>query len=613
MTSQEMMEMIGWTLIHSVWQGLLIGALLWVVLQFLPKSAANARYLTATFSLALLIAVTIATAVYESGTFNQDNYVSATKLPLFLAREFQTSVSGADVAGLSAVTQWLNNVMNLIVAGWAVGILLFSLRLAMGLAYVQHLRHTAQRVDQEFHAMVRHLAASMGIRKTIDIGSSPKLQTPVVVGYLKPIILFPIGMLAGLSTQQVESILLHELSHVKRHDYLVNVIQSITEVVLFFNPFVWHISNTIRAERENCCDDLAVARTSDPIGYAGTLLQLEEIRVHGLAPVLSIHSNKNQLHQRIQRIMEKSVNNRNEKSKTWPLVALVVIGLASASWMSYQTQGKDEPVRPDLPKSTVQSDTTKKNKKESKSATYSRKSITTLDENGQPKEEIIEEFTGDEDLRPLLAPTPFGPIDEPLTMLPPDELFLEFDSVPFTGFHLDEAEWEDFMKEFTDQFQTRFRDFYLKNEPQLQSMMEDIQRKMEEMNGQFGEEWSARMQADMQRRMAEMERHFERFPERHEEMMKRQEERMREMESVMHDKMLRMEEHERNLKEFDREINRELVKDGYLKADEQVETLNWSPDDVLRVNGKKIKPEHKEKYDAIRKKYLSRHSHGRPE
>lgn len=613
MMTQESMEMVGWTLIHSIWQGLLIGAMLWVALRFIPKSAASARYLTATFSLALMIAVTIVTAVYESGTFNQGNYASATELPLFLASEFQTSVSGADESALSAATQWLNNVMNLIVAGWVVGILLFSLRLAMGLVYVQHLRLTAQPVDQKFHLMVKQLAAGMGIRKIIDIGSSCKLQAPVVVGYFKPIILFPIGMLAGLSTQQVESILLHELSHVKRHDYLVNIIQSITEVVLFFNPFVWHISTTIRMEREHCCDDLAVARTNDPIGYAGTLLQLEEIRMHGFAPALSIHSNKSQLHQRIQRIMEKSVNSRNEKSKTWPLAALVVIGLVSASWMSYQTQGKDEPGRTDLTTSVIPSDTTKKNKKGSKSATYSRKSITTLDEDGQPKEEIIEEFSGDEDLRPLLAPTPFGPIDEPMAMLPPDELFFEFDSVPFTRFHHDEAEWEDFMKEFTDQFQTRFKDFYSQNGPQLQSMMEEIQRKMEDMNGRFGEEWSTRMQADMQRRMAEMERHFERFPERQEEMMKRQEERMREMESVMHDKMLRMEEHERNLKEFDREINRELVKDGYLKADEQVETLNWSPDDVLRVNGKKIKPEHKEKYDAIRKKYLSRHSHGRPE
>jgi beta-lactamase regulating signal transducer with metallopeptidase domain len=114
--------------------------------------------------------------------------------------------------------------------------------------------------------------------KPVTLLESALVKVPTVIGWLKPVILIPPSALIGLTPQQFELILTHELAHIRRHDYLVNLLQTIIETLLFYHPAVWWVSLQIRCERENACDDLAVSLSSDPVIYARTLVEMERLR-----------------------------------------------------------------------------------------------------------------------------------------------------------------------------------------------------------------------------------------------------------------------------------------------------------------------------------------------
>jgi beta-lactamase regulating signal transducer with metallopeptidase domain len=204
---------------------------------------------------------------------------------------------------------------------------------------------------------------------------------------------------SGLTTQQVEAIFIHELTHIKREDYLLNLIQSITEAIYFFNPFVWIISSIIRREREHCCDDAVIRSGGNAIAYVRALAHLEEHRMTQTTLALSAIGTKNQLLNRIKRIMEKSVAKNSIRERLIPAM-LLIIGIVCASWVTIST--KDKVQSSHNLSNLVESDTTIK-KKNMRSATYSRKRVVSTSPDGTPHEEIAEDFAGDEELRSMVA------------------------------------------------------------------------------------------------------------------------------------------------------------------------------------------------------------------
>ncbi len=138
-------------------------------------------------------------------------------------------------------------------------------------------------------------------KRSVQLLISPLIQVPTVIGWLRPVVLFPVGALAGVPSEHIEALLAHELAHIRRHDYLINILQSIAEATLFYHPAVWWISRNIRTERENCCDDIAVAITGDPLTYAQALTNLESHRPAHLTPALA--ANGGSLKQRIARLL----------------------------------------------------------------------------------------------------------------------------------------------------------------------------------------------------------------------------------------------------------------------------------------------------------------------
>ena len=277
-------------LLHFVWQGLLFAFLLWIVLFLLRKRSANARYLASGSVLALLVLLPVITTwtVYSAPGPQRGMEASVAQAAALASR------TTLPVAWWPLLQAWVLPV-------WSAGVLLFSLRMAWGCRQVSALRRHGGPAEEALLATVGRLAARLGVKRVVRILVTTSAQVPGVVGWMSPVLLLPPAALCGLTAPQLEAVLAHELAHVRRHDYLVNLLQMVAESLLFYHPAVWWISARVRHERELCCDDLAVRVCGDPIRYARALTTLERLRSMAPAPVLG--STGGPLAYRIQRLL----------------------------------------------------------------------------------------------------------------------------------------------------------------------------------------------------------------------------------------------------------------------------------------------------------------------
>lgn len=317
-------EIVGYTLIHSVWQGLLILVIIAVLLRSLPSKSSILRYTIATAGLFSILCASLVTI-----------FILKAEEPgskILTANDYQLINIGITVDDslplLASVEGFVENCMPLFLMLWIVGALFFVMRIFVGLAYVNRLREESIPVGNKWNSYIQEISSRLKIERVITLAESAAIDAPVVIGWAKPFILIPIGMFAGLSTAQLETIFIHELMHIRRKDYLVNLIQSFVEAVYFFNPFVWIISNIVKRERELCCDDGVVELHGNTAAYASALAALEEARVSGTALSLSLTGNKNELLKRIKRLMEKSAHHHYSDGKVIPAVLLLSVSCA---------------------------------------------------------------------------------------------------------------------------------------------------------------------------------------------------------------------------------------------------------------------------------------------
>ncbi len=644
------MTTLGWTLLHSLWQGVIVYLLLLLIRRMLPSASASVKYAFATGSMAAIL-------LCSAGTFICILQRSPTALPasneiISLPGDvFSTTAMEANpLTSLLAISRWINNQIQWIVGAWMIGALFFGIRLMKAWWHTRQIQLEGDSIVGFWKTRLQELALDCGISRTILLLQSRLIDAPILLGYVKPVILLPVGMLSGLSTEQVETILLHELAHIQRSDYIVNLVQSFAEVIFFFNPWVWAISSEICLEREQCCDD-RVVKVRSPLAYAQALHQLEEARSIDPTFVLAASGRKNQLLKRIKRIMEPSEKKEEGREKVFPAL-LVIVALLGASWFSiqaYHPEIKYEPgTGPERRNVAPIADTTKKDLKKEKSATYSRKSVTPYDEKGEPHQELTEEFSGNEDMRPMLSPldlhidipalAPFPAVEaipevEALTEMAPFAPFAPgnpegmnfyipfLDSLPGRSFGLqNDRDWENFGKEFTEKFRERFSDFYQKNQPEFENMMNELEKKMEKARAGMDEirfadaEWEKEMH-HLQKELEVLAPRQEQFMQRHQAGMKKLEQEMirknYELESKMKDHEYYMKSMESKMKAFEEELKVELVKDGYLAKDEPIKSMNWNDDGTIEVNGKKIKDLDKNKYQELHKKYFRGGKHFR--
>lgn len=313
---------IGWTLLHFVWQGLLIAGLLVLALALLRHNSANARYLAGCMALGLMSLCPLVTfLIVRTSDATPLTPQQVTALEVF---QKSAKVSLEPASPLSALLKHFEPYLPALVLTWSLGMLILAVRMVGGLIQVERLRRRDSKpADGIWQARLEAIASRLQIRKTVRLLVCDRIDVPSAMGFLKATVLIPSSVLMRLSTQELEALLAHELAHIRRHDYLVNLLQTAVETTLFYHPAVWWTSRVIRAEREHCCDDIAIDALGDPVQYARALASLEEQR--SLRPALTLGATGGSLMQRIRRILGLSSAD-SKMSLAWaPCLALVAL------------------------------------------------------------------------------------------------------------------------------------------------------------------------------------------------------------------------------------------------------------------------------------------------
>ena len=306
--SDHEIKAICWTLIHSLWIGLIIAALAGLVITFTRKSAADVRYRLLCGVLVLFILSVSITFYVESrsavaGPANPD-HVNVV-ISYNDAGIVHHTNPAAPISTANKALNFLNLHINVVFLVWLLFFVMKSLKMASGLLYIQRLRsYKVHEVAEEFKHKIELFSRQIGIGRTVRLVQSELVKVPVAVGWLKPVVLLPIGIILQLSTEQLESILWHELAHIRRRDYLVNILQGLVETVFFFNPGLLWLSSLIRDEREACCDDIVLGQMSQKANYLEALLSFgfEGNKQAGLAMGIGSGS---QLRNRLKRMISQ--------------------------------------------------------------------------------------------------------------------------------------------------------------------------------------------------------------------------------------------------------------------------------------------------------------------
>ncbi len=312
---------LGWTFVHSLWQIAVIGVILFIALRLIPGRKAHLRYTIATFALWMIVLSGLSTFIIMLP--EHKSVTEYTGQILWLAQSETTSWT-------DRLSIWLESRMPMMLTVWIGGVFVLMLRLAFSLGWVRHLR-TSSFESTEIQESLNTIVSRLRLKIKPVASESVHVQSPVTIGHLKPLILFPIGIINQLSPQEVEAILTHELAHIVRRDYLSNLIQSFIETLFYYHPVTWWISRIVRSERENRADDLAVSWCGDQISYVKALMTVEEMQVQRHAPSLAIGfaSHKGAMLARIQRILHIPYKNHNQMEKT------VLLSLCSLCFLAF--------------------------------------------------------------------------------------------------------------------------------------------------------------------------------------------------------------------------------------------------------------------------------------
>lgn len=321
---QPIFQALGWTLIHFIWQGALIAVLYLSVSVLLRRFAANVRYAAACGAMLLMLiapAVTMfsidsvsdpspAAALAPEATQSDQTVGAVTQSPIDqLTPATQTEIEARPTPQQNSVTQWaqerLPRTIPWLLALWFAGVFFLSLRFAGGLVMVRRLKRTETSASVKlWQEKLASLSHRLRVSRPVRLCESALVEVPTVIGWLRPVILLPASALTGLSAEQLEALLAHELAHIRRYDYLVNLLQTSIETLFFYHPAVWWVSAQARQEREHCCDDLAVAACGDVLTYARALTALEHLR--GSDIQLAVAASGGSLLVRIQRLLRGS-------------------------------------------------------------------------------------------------------------------------------------------------------------------------------------------------------------------------------------------------------------------------------------------------------------------
>lgn len=488
--SAELIDSITHTIIQSIWQGAIIGIITWFFLKRSDNNP-NTKYRVALLGLGVLF---ICCGVTFFMSYSSGVTVDTTEV-IKAITTWTSDIVLVEDDYLELTNVWIGYL-------WILGVIGFTAKFLIDLSIIEYIKLTA--FTNKETAVYQSLLSNISKTDKVLLKVSKTVQAPVTIGFLKPIILFPVGMLTQLTITEIESILRHEMAHIVRKDYLINIIQTTIEIVLFYHPLVWWLSGVSREQREYCCDDIALAQNS-AMDYAKTLVRIQELamdRRQSLVMSFADHSLMN----RIKRIMNLPKSNRNMREKIIASVAILTLviffskdmiaNVTDKIWNKIEIENKDVPREDvELDVEVMSIDTLPKISKHSYSMTKSddEGSISIQKENGkitkleidgkripesqydQYKDEI-EEMEGGTSKRKMWFSKDFG------EMTPEEEAELE-------------EKWERFgegMEEWGENFGELFGDNFGKSmEEWGENFEKDFGQGMEEWGEQFGRSMEA--------------------------------------------------------------------------------------------------------------------------
>lgn len=326
--NEQLLKTFCWTLIHSLWQGLVAAALAGLVILFTRQSTARTRYNMLGAILVLFILSSLVTFIIQLSIFSGNSSPATILSDLTSVNVIETDqqVIPQSAGTINLLIDWLNENAGLFMGWWAVFFLFNAIKLLTGIGSVNRLcRHRVHQPGNEWIEKVSELGQSLGLTQKVRLLQSELVKVPVTFGYLKPVILLPVGLLAHLPADQVETILIHELAHIRRRDYLVNLIQKFTESIYFFNPALLWISSLIRQEREACCDDIVMENIQHRSSYLNALVSFQELNLAGNNYAMTIATKRNYLLNRVKRMLTRENKNLNLMEKVFLSTGIVLL------------------------------------------------------------------------------------------------------------------------------------------------------------------------------------------------------------------------------------------------------------------------------------------------
>ncbi len=365
-----LVRQFGWMLVHFIWQGLAVAFLLGVLLRILRRHNANTRYVVACCAMFLLAALPVLTLVKGSvptawrtpqaaqnpaAVFEQPrNFESTTSTvstpPPPSVQNPSRPVSAPSTGVTPRVLVW-NDISGLIepylpvaVLIWLLGVFALSIWRMGGWVELQRFkkRHVKPLCD-DLSERIKILIRKVGVSRPVRVVESAIVQIPSTIGWLKPVILVPTSAITGLPPKQLEAILAHELAHIRRHDYLINLLQAAVETLFFYHPAVWWVSRQIRNEREHCCDEIAVAVCGDAYSYACALTKLEESR-HTPAQ-LAVAASGGHLSNRIRHVLNFRYG-RSRRSGAWAAGPAIIVTAVFLCFLALAGAVQDDSIFP---------------------------------------------------------------------------------------------------------------------------------------------------------------------------------------------------------------------------------------------------------------------------
>lgn len=342
--SERIINVLGWTLFHSLWQVAVLGAVYALVMKALPRERADARYILSLATLCLVPFSSFMTGMIIHHRFDLMMDGTAANDPAWLAGGSllhaiaDTAGSGTGRSGfLTGLLSGITSRFDIMVAIWMAGILVFTIRTAGGILILRRYKTKGVfPVPEPLRLRIHAIIERLDIRKKINVFVSGLARVPMLIGYFRPVILIPSSLVSGIPADQLDAIMTHELAHLARKDTLVNFLQAAIEVLFFYHPVVWIVSSRIRTEREHCCDDLCIRVSGSKETYARALAGISVPGMQGPAFGMALSGNRKTLYNRIYRILNPEKMKKNHFAKlaagTLIVAAALIMSLGAGSW-----------------------------------------------------------------------------------------------------------------------------------------------------------------------------------------------------------------------------------------------------------------------------------------